>query len=95
MVPHVDVFAPGLNIQSAYIGSDETAATISGTAQAAAHGAGIIAYFLSLLPANAITPKALKKSIIELASSDKLSDVPSDTPNVSSVTAASDSLTSI
>ena len=54
------------------------------------HIAGLLAYFLSLQPSEdsafgvaAITPKKLKEHIISIATPGKLSDVPSDTANVS------------
>lgn len=85
-----DIFAPGLNIKSTWIGSDTAVNTISGTSMASPHIAGLLAYFLSLQPAPdsayavaEITPKELKANLISIATSGKLSDVPSDTKNVS------------
>ncbi|KAF3769400.1 hypothetical protein M406DRAFT_102797 [Cryphonectria parasitica EP155] len=84
-----DIFAPGLSIQSTWIGSDHAVNTISGTSMASPHIAGLLAYFLSLQPAKdseyslaAITPKELKSQMISLGTSGALSDLPSDTPNV-------------
>ena len=88
-----DIFAPGLNIQSTWIGSKYAVNTISGTSMASPHIAGLLAYFLSLQPAGdsayavaQITPKKLKQSLISVATSGALTDVPSDTKNVSVVT---------
>lgn len=85
-----DIFAPGLNIQSTWIGSDTAVNTISGTSMASPHIAGLLAYFLSLQPSSdsayavaEITPKELKKNVISIATPGSLSDVPSDTQNVS------------
>lgn len=86
----VDIFGPGLNILSTYIGSDSATATLSGTSMASPHVCGLLTYFLSLLPSSdsefsaqgSITPSQLKKKIIEYSTKDALSDIPSDTPNL-------------
>lgn len=85
-----DIFAPGLNIQSTWIGSKYAVNTISGTSMASPHIAGLLAYFLSLQPAKDsayavadITPKQLKQNLIAIATVGVLSDVPSNTKNVS------------
>lgn len=88
----VDVFAPGLNILSTYIGSDEATATLSGTSMASPHVAGLLTYFLSLQPGSdseffelgqdSLTPQQLKKKLIHYSTKDILFDVPEDTPNV-------------
>ncbi|KAI0944092.1 hypothetical protein AcV7_002010 [Taiwanofungus camphoratus] len=54
--PCVDVFAPGLNVLSTYIGSDEAVSTLSGTSMASPHTAGILAYLLSLYPSATFNP---------------------------------------
>jgi len=86
----VDIFAPGLNIQSTWTGSPYAVKTISGTSMASPHIAGLLAYFLSLQPdadseyaVEALTPKELKHNLIAIASPDKLSSIPEDTCNVS------------
>lgn len=43
----VDIFAPGVNITSAWIGSPDATDTISGTSMACPHISGLAAYFLS------------------------------------------------
>ena len=85
-----DIFAPGLNIRSTWIGSNTAVNTISGTSMASPHIAGLLAYFLSLQPSKdsafavaEITPKQLKENLIAVATEGSLSDVPSDTKNVS------------
>jgi cerevisin len=52
----VDVFAPGLNILSTYIGSETATNTLSGTSMASPHTAGLIAYLLSLYPSERFDP---------------------------------------
>lgn len=85
-----DIFAPGLNIQSTWIGSKYAINTISGTSMASPHIAGLLAYLLSLQPAKDsaysvadITPKKLKANMLSIATRGALSDVPSNTKNVS------------
>jgi len=84
-----DIFAPGLNIESTWIGSKYAINTISGTSMASPHIAGLLAYFLSLQPSKGsgydmaeITPKELKANIIAIGSKNMLSDVPSSTTNI-------------
>lgn len=84
-----DIFAPGLNILSTWIGSKYATNTISGTSMASPHIAGLLAYFLSLQPTQdsayattEITPKKLKADLIALGTKGALSDVPSSTTNI-------------
>ena len=84
-----DIFAPGLNIQSTWIGSKHATNTISGTSMASPHIAGLLAYFLSLQPAQdsgysvaTITPEELKKDLLAVATTGALTDIPQDTNNV-------------
>ncbi|SCW01486.1 LAFE_0E00694g1_1 [Lachancea fermentati] len=86
----VDIFAPGLNVLSTYIGSNTATATLSGTSMASPHVAGLLTYFLSLQPgsdseffnaAGGVTPNQLKKRLIAFSTKNALGDVPDDTPN--------------
>ncbi|KAI0684846.1 peptidase S8/S53 domain-containing protein [Cytidiella melzeri] len=52
----VDVFAPGLQIKSTYIGSKYATTTMSGTSMASPHTAGMLAYLLSLYPSAVFSP---------------------------------------
>jgi len=54
--PCVDVFAPGLNILSTWIGSEDAENTISGTSMASPHTAGLLAYLLSIYPSATFDP---------------------------------------
>jgi cerevisin len=87
--PCNDIFAPGLDILSAWIGSDHATNKISGTSMASPHIAGLLAYMLSLQPdtdsayaTGALTPKELKRNLLEIATPGILTDVPSDTTNI-------------
>merc|ERR1712046_189903 len=84
-----DIFAPGLNILSTWIGSEHATNTISGPSMASPHIAGLLAYLLSLQPATDsayavadITPKKLKANLISIGTVGALSDVPSNTKNI-------------
>jgi cerevisin len=84
-----DIFAPGLSILSTWIGSKYATNTISGTSMASPHIAGLLAYYLSLQPAEdseyslaPITPAKLKASLLKIATVGTLSDIPADTPNL-------------
>lgn len=85
----VDVFAPGQDIKSTWIGSNVASRSISGTSMASPHVAGLIAYFLSLVPApdsgfhsGGWTPKKMKEFITKRATPDILKEIPNDTPNL-------------
>ena len=87
--PCNDIFAPGLDILSTWIGSKYAVNVISGTSMASPHIAGLLAYMLSLQPSNdsayavaEMSPKKLKSHIISIATVDALSDVSDDTNNV-------------
>ncbi|MBE3043274.1 S8 family peptidase, partial [Candidatus Bathyarchaeota archaeon] len=84
-----DIFAPGLSIQSTWIGSKYAVNTISGTSMASPHIAGLLAYYLSLQPSidsefySPITPSKMKANLLEIATEGTLTDLPdADTPNL-------------
>jgi len=56
----VDVFGPGLNILSTWIGSNTATNTISGTSMATPHVVGLMAYFLSIYPSATFNPTFTK-----------------------------------
>lgn len=99
----VDIFAPGLNIVSTYIGSDTATATLSGTSMASPHIAGLLSYFVSLQPGakseffvsdKGVSTTQLKKNLVNYASKNKLTDIPEDgTPNVLAFNGAGQNLT--
>ncbi|ODV84510.1 hypothetical protein CANARDRAFT_176748 [[Candida] arabinofermentans NRRL YB-2248] len=86
----VDIFGPGLNILSTYIGSNSATATLSGTSMASPHVCGLLTYYLSLQPesdslfsSSSITPAQLKKNLIKYGTKNALSEIPDDgTPNI-------------
>ena len=84
----VDIFAPGLNILSTWIGSKDATNTISGTSMASPHICGLLTYFLSLTPSSdsdytvPVTPAKLKKRMVHIATPGKLTDIPEGTVNL-------------
>ncbi|KAI7904070.1 serine protease [Cokeromyces recurvatus] len=77
----VDVFAPGLNIESVWNTNDHATNTISGTSMASPHVAGLAAYLLSSSP-EGTTPKEIKQQIIELSTRNVFKGLPNKTPNL-------------
>ena len=76
----VDLFAPGENITSAWIGSDTATETISGTSMATPHVAGVAAQFLQTNQGS--PPASVQAAIVNNASLNKISGIfISGTPN--------------
>jgi subtilisin family serine protease len=75
----VDIFAPGTNILSTWIGSNGATNTISGTSMATPHITGLGAYLLTLLGKK--TPAALCAYIASTARTGTISGIPSGTVN--------------
>jgi hypothetical protein len=69
----VDLFAPGVDITSAWIGSDVDTATISGTSMASPHVAGVAALYLQANPGAA--PASVNAAIVNNASVGKVSGI--------------------
>ncbi|PLB42462.1 S8 family peptidase [Aspergillus candidus] len=83
----VDIFAPGEDILSAWIGSKTATNTISGTSMATPHVVGLSLYLMSLEDLDG--PAAVTKKIKDLATPDVVTDV-SGSPNALAYTGASD-----
>ncbi|RDB20460.1 hypothetical protein Hypma_012437 [Hypsizygus marmoreus] len=75
----IDVFAPGQNILSAWIGSPTATATISGGSPAASFVAGLIAYFLSVV--GPLTPAGVSNALATTSVKDALTGVRAGTAN--------------
>jgi subtilisin family serine protease len=75
----VDIFAPGSSIQSAWINSDTSTATLSGTSMASPHVAGVAARIKQTNPG--ASPATVRNEIVNQATLNRLSGIPSGTAN--------------
>lgn len=82
----LDLFAPGENITSAWQGSDDQTATISGTSMASPHVAGAAALFLQRYP-NA-TPAQVRAALVGTSTPWAVSNAGAGSPNRLLYTAA-------
>ncbi|PNP50688.1 hypothetical protein THARTR1_08706 [Trichoderma harzianum] len=78
--PEVNIQAPGLNILSAFIATDNATATLSGTSMAAPHVAGLALYLAALEKTENATQ--LRDRILELAVDGKVKELTIETPNL-------------
>jgi len=76
----VDVYAPGVSVKSAWIGSATATNTISGTSMASPHVAGLAAYLIREY--DFTTPAQVELKILEKSTLNSISSVPAGTPNV-------------
>ncbi|KAK1750918.1 peptidase S8/S53 domain-containing protein [Echria macrotheca] len=83
----VDIFAPGVDVLSSWIGGVNETNTISGTSMATPHITGLGAYLLALLGPK--TPAALCDYMKKTATVNVLTDIPSGTVNALAFNGAS------
>ncbi|GAA5127052.1 S8 family peptidase [Haloechinothrix salitolerans] len=76
----VDLFAPGDEITSAWIGSDSDTNTISGTSMASPHVAGAAALYLAANPT--ANPQDVHDAIVNTATPDKVTNPGAGSPNL-------------
>ncbi|KAI8346908.1 peptidase S8/S53 domain-containing protein [Choanephora cucurbitarum] len=76
----VSILAPGSKITSAFIKSDTSTTTLTGTSMAAPHAAGVAALFVDKL--GKPTPTALYKAIKDAGTKNAAKSVVSNTPNL-------------
>ncbi|POS72761.1 subtilisin [Diaporthe helianthi] len=77
----VDIFAPGVDTLSAWIGSDTATNVISGTSMATPHVSGLVLYLKSVL-GGLEAPADVAAKITELATADILSGLGTGSPNL-------------
>jgi len=75
----VDLVAPGVSVQSAWISSNTSTATLNGTSMAAPHIAGLVA---SLLSDGYLTPGSIDFQLKQGANKDRITAIPAGTPNL-------------
>ncbi|WP_411757224.1 S8 family peptidase [Streptomyces venezuelae] len=75
----VSLFAPGVQIPSAWKDSDTATATLSGTSMATGHAAGAAALHLGFRPTD--TPAQVKKGLVDNATTGALQGTPPVTPD--------------
>jgi subtilisin family serine protease len=75
----VDVFAPGVDVTSAWKDDDSATNTISGTSMASPHTAGVAALYLADHPD--ASPTEVRDALVANATSDKVQDPMAGSPN--------------
>lgn len=76
----VDIFAPGSNIQSAWINGSNASRSISGTSMASPHVAGAAALLLEQFPS--ASPQKIEELMLRAATTGTISNVGSGSPNL-------------
>lgn len=77
--PTLDVFAPGVSITSAWIGSDLMTATASGTSMASPHVAGVVALYLQ--NHRGASPAAVRSVLVSTSTSGVIKNPGQESPN--------------
>jgi oryzin len=78
--PVLDIYAPGTDVLSSWIGSNTATNTISGTSMATPHVTGLVLYLIALEGLS--TPAAVVSRLKELATSGQITSIGSGSPNL-------------
>jgi subtilisin family serine protease len=76
----VDLFAPGVDIRSAWITSDDASRSLSGTSMASPHAAGVAALYLDENPG--ASPAEVEAGLLAAATEGRLSGLGRRSPNL-------------
>ncbi|EHK44933.1 hypothetical protein TRIATDRAFT_198568 [Trichoderma atroviride IMI 206040] len=78
--PEVNIFAPGVNIESTYISTDMATRKLSGTSMAAPHVAGLALYLCALEKID--NPITLRERILDLGTRGRIHKLRGESPNL-------------
>lgn len=81
--PCMDIFAPGLDIESTWINDENATQSLSGTSMSSPHLCGGLAILLSMEKYKNYSPKQMKKVLANMATRGIVTNIPTDleTPN--------------
>ena len=77
--PAIDLFAPGVQIPSTWIGGELMMRVLSGTSMASPHTAGVAAIYLQ--SHRSASPAAVRSALVNASTTGIISDVRQETPN--------------
>ena len=77
--PTLDLFAPGVSIPSAWIGSDLMMATASGTSMASPHVTGVVALYLQ--NHRSASPATVRSAVVGNSTAGVISNPGQESPN--------------
>lgn len=79
----VDLFAPGVDVLSTWVGADDATNTLSGTSMAAPHVSGLVLYLKSIAAAGELdAPGAVAGRVVALATRDVVRGAGAGSPNL-------------
>ncbi|KAM0519543.1 hypothetical protein ACHAPE_003719 [Trichoderma viride] len=78
--PEINIFAPGVGIESTYISTDMATRKLSGTSMAAPHVAGLALYLCALEKID--NPTALRERILALGTRGRIHKLKGESPNL-------------